>query len=86
MIRGVASVVAAILVVVVVSLLSSGPSSSRGCIYVTIPAATGTSEIYDCGAAARSICSTVEGPGAYTRQAAQAIVMACRKAGLPVGR
>lgn len=86
MIRGVASAVAIILAVVVVSLLSSSPSSSRGCIYVTVPAATGTDEIYHCGQAARSICASAESPGAYTTQAAQAIAAACRKADLPVGR
>ena len=85
MIRGVASAVAVIMVVVVVSLLSSSPSSSRGCIYVTIPAATGTDELYHCGQAARSICSSVNNPGAYTKQAAQTVASACRKAGLPVG-
>ncbi len=85
MIRGVASLVAVILVAVVISLLSSSPNSSRGCVYVTVPAATGTEEIYHCGAAARSICSSVRSPGAYTKQAAQTVAAACRKAGLPVG-
>ncbi len=86
MIRGVAIVVAVIAVVVVVaSLASSSPSSSRGCIYVTVPAATGTQEIYHCGQVARSICASVEAPGAYTKQSAQTIASACRKAGLPVG-
>lgn len=85
MIRGVAAAVAVILVVVVVSLLSSSPSSSRGCLYVTVPAATGTEEIYHCGQAARSICASAKSPGAYTRQTAQTLAAACRKAGLPVG-
>lgn len=86
MVRGVASVVAVILVVVVVSLVSSSPSSSRGCIYVTVPAATGTEEIYHCGQAARSICASAESPGGFTKQAAQTVASACRKAGLQVGR
>ncbi len=86
MIRGVSGAVAVILVAVVVSLISSGPSSSRGCIYATIPAATGAQELYRCGQAARSICASAESPGAFTEQAAQTVTAACRKAQLPVGR
>lgn len=85
MVRGVAGAVAVILAVVVVALVRSGPSSSRGCIYATVPAATGAEELYRCGQAARSICASAESPGAFTKQAAQTVATACRKAGLPVG-
>ena len=85
MIGGVLGVVAALLVVLVISFASSNPSSTSGCIYATVPAATGAEQIHECGAAARETCATAQTPGAYTAQAAQAIASACRKAGLPVG-
>lgn len=80
-----AAVVAVLAVVLVVSLASGGKSSAHGCIYATVPAATGAEEISQCGAGARDTCATVREPGAYTRQAADDIAAECRKAGLPVG-
>ena len=80
-----AAVVAVLAVVLVVSLASGGKSSGHGCIYATVPAATGAEEISQCGAGARDTCATVRAPGAYTRQAADDIAAECRKAGLPVG-
>jgi hypothetical protein len=85
MIGGVLGVVAALLVVLVISIASSGPSSKSGCIYATIPAATGAQQVHECGATARSTCATVLTPGAYTAQAAQTLAAECRKAGLRVG-
>lgn len=85
MIGGVLGVVAALAVVLVFSFASSSPSSKSGCIYATIPAATGAQQIHECGAAARSTCATAQTPGAFTPQAAQAVAAECRKAGLPVG-
>jgi hypothetical protein len=85
MIGGVLGVVAALAVVLVISFVSSGPSSSSGCIYATIPAATGAQQVHECGATARSTCATVLTPGAFTAQAAQTLAAECRKAGLPVG-
>jgi hypothetical protein len=85
MIGGVLGVVVALAVVLVISFASSGPSSKSGCIYATIPAATGAQQVNECGAAARSTCATARTPGAFTAQAAQAIAVECRKAGLPVG-
>jgi hypothetical protein len=84
--RGVLGVVAALAVVLVVSLLVSGKSSSHGCIYVTIPAATGAQQVNQCGATARSTCLSTSTPGAFTAQAAHSIEAECRKAGLPVSR
>jgi hypothetical protein len=85
MIGGVLGVVVALVVVLVISFASSGPSSKSGCIYATIPAATGAQQVHQCGAAARATCQSAQTPGAFTAQAAQAIVAECRKAGLPVG-
>jgi hypothetical protein len=86
MVRSVAAGVVAILIVVVISLATSGKSSSHGCIYVTLPAATGAQVIDQCGGRARTMCASATAPGAFTRQAAQEIADACRKAGLPVKR
>jgi len=85
MIGGVLAAVAAILVAVVIALATSGQTSSDGCIYATVPAATGAQEISQCGGAAASTCSSVRTPGAYTQQAAREIAVQCRKAGLAVG-
>jgi hypothetical protein len=86
MIGGVLTAVAALALALVISLVTAGPSSSHGCIYVTIPAATGAQEINQCGAAARSTCASALAPGAFTAQAALAVAAECRKAGLAVGR
>ena len=85
MIAGVLAAVLALAVVLVISLSSGGPSSSRGCIYATIPAATGAQQVSECGATARETCRTAYAPGAYTPQAASVIASECRKAGLSVG-
>jgi hypothetical protein len=85
MIGGVLGVVAALAVVLVISFASSGPSSKAGCIYATIPAATGAEQIHECGGVARSTCASALTPGAFAARAAQAVAAECRKAGLPVG-
>src|SRR5947209_1951744 len=84
MVAGVLGVVAALVVVLVISFVSSGPSSGNGCIYATIPGAVGAEQVHDCGATARQTCRSVNAPGAYTRQAAQTLAVQCRKAGLRV--
>lgn len=86
MIGGVLAVVAALALTVVVSLITAGPRSAHGCIYVTIPAATGAQEINQCGGVARSTCASALSPGAFTAQARRAVAAECRKARIPVGR
>ncbi len=81
-----AAVVAALVLVIVIALSAGGRSSGGGCIYVTIPAATGAQQISQCGATARETCASVGTPGAFTAQAADAVASECRKAGLPVGQ
>ena len=83
MVGGVVGVVAALAVVLVISFVSSGPSSSNGCIYATVPGAVGAQQIHECGATARATCESVH--AAYPPQTAQTIADACHKAGLPVG-
>lgn len=80
-----AAVVAALVLVLVIALSTGGQSSGNGCIYVTIPAATGAQQISQCGAKARDTCASVGTPGAFTAQAAGAVARECRKAGLPIG-
>lgn len=85
MVGGVLGVVAAIAVVLLISFASSGPSSSNGCIYATIPGSVGAQQVHECGDTARATCQTVHTPGAFTAQAAATLSAECRKAGLPVG-
>jgi hypothetical protein len=85
MIGGVLGVVAALAVVVVISLASTAPSSGHGCIYATIPGAVGAEQVHECGDTARHTCRTLNAPGAYTRQAAHTLAVQCGKAGLAVG-
>jgi hypothetical protein len=83
---GVVTIVAAIAVVLIVSLATAGKSSSHGCIYATIPGAVGAEQISECGATARATCATVYRPGTYPPASARTIADECRKAGIPVGR
>ena len=85
LIAAVLAAVAAIAVALVISFSAGSRTSSHGCIYVTIPAATGAQEINRCGAAARETCASSQTAGAFTPQAAQSIAAECRSAGLPVG-
>jgi hypothetical protein len=85
MVGGVLAAVAVLAVVLVISFSSSGPRSSRGCIYATIPGDVGAQQINECGDAARDTCQTVHAPGAFTQQAAAVLAAECRKARLPVG-
>jgi hypothetical protein len=85
MVGGAVAAVVAILVAIVIALAAGRRTSSHGCIYATVPAATGAQEVSQCGAAAASTCTSVRAPGAYTPQAARVIAVQCRKAGLAVG-
>jgi hypothetical protein len=80
----VGALMAALIVVIVISLVAAGKTSSRGCIYVTIPAVTGAEQINQCGDTARATCLATSSPGAFVPVAAKAVAAECRKAGLPV--
>jgi hypothetical protein len=84
-IGAVVGTVAVILTAAVIALATGGRTSAHGCIYATVPAATGAQEISQCGQAAASTCGSVNTPGEFTQQAARAIAVQCRKAGLAVG-
>src|SRR5205823_911843 len=86
MIGGVLAVVAVVAAALAISFASAGRTSSRGCIYATIPGVVGAQEINRCGADARATCASALAPGSFTRQAAVVIAAQCRKAGLRVGR
>ena len=85
MVGGVLGAIAVVALALVISLGSASPSSSRGCIYATVAGPVGAQQIHECGADARSLCQSVNTPGAFTAQAAPVLAAACRKAGLPVG-
>jgi hypothetical protein len=85
LVGGFLAAMAALVVILVIALSTGGQSSAHGCIYATIPAATGAQQISECGAQARSTCASAQTPGAFTPQAARAVSAECRKAGLPVG-
>jgi|SRR5579875_2296204 len=75
-------VLAALAVVLVISLSSRQRVSGHGCIDVSAATVIGGSELYRCGAAARAMCA---GGGVASREFAsfqRALTAACRKAGL----
>jgi hypothetical protein len=75
----------ALVVVAVIAITTSGRSSGKGCVSVTIPYSLGGQEIYKCGQAARNFCVTSGRPGGFTGAAGQAVAVQCRKAGLHFG-
>ena len=58
---------AALLVVVVISIATAGPKSSRDCINVTSPGFVGAQSVSGCGAQARAICHSALVGSGYTR-------------------
>jgi hypothetical protein len=83
----VVKIVAALVVIgIVVGVLThSGPQSSHGCIYATIPGPVGAQQISQCDGQARQTCATIYRPGAFTSDAARTVAAECRRAGLSVG-
>jgi hypothetical protein len=77
--------VAALAIVVVIALVSTGAKSTRSCIHVTAPSFIGAEQVSGCGATARAICRSASEPGKYNQAFGQAVVAECRKVGLPVG-
>ncbi|HET9102845.1 MAG TPA: hypothetical protein VFN55_05775 [Solirubrobacteraceae bacterium] len=85
MLSGVLAVVAALVVVLALSLGSGETHSRNGCISVGLAYSTGGETINRCGAAARAMCAGVNQPGGTKSAAAHALTTECRKAGLPIG-
>lgn len=67
------------MLVAVSLVVSSAPA--RGCIQVTIASSLGGQPLSGCGARARSICAAAA-RGAYSPSATDALLTACRRAGL----
>ncbi len=86
MVGGVAALLAALAVVLVISLSTPDRRSGHGCISVGLAYSTGGAQIYRCGASARAMCAAVTGgAGGATGASARSLTTECRKAGLPVG-
>jgi hypothetical protein len=85
MIGGVLTVLAALALVLVISISSAGHKSGHGCISIDLAYSTGGAQIYRCGAPARAMCAGVGQPGGITGASARSVSTECRKAGLPVG-
>ncbi len=77
--------VAALAVIVAISLASSGHHTGNGCIDVKFPIAIGGQELYECGSGARTLCAAAGADGGASPVEERAIAAQCRKAGLPVG-
>jgi hypothetical protein len=71
-------------VVLVISLAAGGRSTGHGCVDVKLPGATGTTEFYRCGRAARDLCASTQGRRGVG-SINQAIAAQCRKARIPTG-
>jgi hypothetical protein len=61
--------------------LTSGAPPRHDCIEVTFASTLGGAELHGCGAQARRVCAS---PGAH-RGVAQALKLACTRAGFPYG-
>jgi hypothetical protein len=85
MVGGVLATLAALVVVLLISVGTAGKPSSPGCVSVSLAYSTGGDHIYRCGAAARSLCAGVGRAGGITGEAGKTVGVACRKAGLPIG-
>ncbi len=85
MIGGVLAVVAALAVVLIISLASAERQSGHGCISVGLAYSTGGDKLYRCGPTARSMCADANTTTGIRGSSARALSSECRKAGLPVG-
>jgi hypothetical protein len=85
MVGGVLGVLAALAVVLVISLATAGHKSGHGCISVGLAYSVGGAQVYRCGDSARVMCASVNRPGGSVGATARALTTECRKAGLPVG-
>ncbi|MGI9183407.1 MAG: hypothetical protein ACR2GZ_00360 [Solirubrobacteraceae bacterium] len=85
MIGAVLAVVAALAVVLIISLASAERQSRHGCISVGLAYSTGGEKLYRCGATARFICAGANTSNGIRGAGARGLSTECRKAGLPVG-
>jgi hypothetical protein len=78
------ALLAALVVVLVVSFTAHQRTSGHGCVDVSAATVIGGSELYRCGAAARALCTQPGRPGREFVSFQRALADACRKAGLPM--
>jgi hypothetical protein len=86
MIASVLGLVAAAVAALTISFASGGRSTGNGCVDVTVQYVTGGTEIYRCGAQARSLCASVGTTGGNNGVLGRAVASECRKAGLPTSQ
>jgi hypothetical protein len=85
LLSGVGGTALVLIVAVVISLATHGPSTGHGCLSATYPGPVGAVEISRCGAAARQLCASLGAPGGFTGEAERTIAVECRKLRLRVG-
>ena len=83
MLGGVFSLLGVGVVVLVIALATGGQATGHGCVDVKVPGATGVTEIYRCGKAAKELCASASSAGSPSLS--QAITAECRKGQIPVG-
>jgi hypothetical protein len=77
-------VVVIVAIIVVISVGSSSPKATAGCIDVTVASSLGSQRIDACHGNARSICMQLQTPGSgYHGETLTALIAGCRKAGFP---
>jgi hypothetical protein len=86
MIASVLGVVAVAVVALTISFASGGRTTGNGCVDVTVQYVTGGTEIYQCGAEARSLCASVRTTFGNNGVLGRAVASECSKAGLPTSR
>jgi hypothetical protein len=74
---------AALVLVVVISLLSSTSKPARGCLNVDVPGPIGAQEFRQCGSQARQFCASIDTARGLSASVRQEIAAACRKIGEP---
>jgi hypothetical protein len=79
-----AGLLVVLIVAVAISLTSKQKRSRNGCVDVSAATVIGGSELYRCGAAARDLCNPPGAAGDQNVAFRNALVLACRKAGLPI--
>jgi hypothetical protein len=85
MVGSVVAASAAIVLVVLIAVLSSGGKPASGCLNVDVPGPIGAQEFRQCGAQARQFCGSISTAGGLSASARQDVASACRRTGLPTG-
>ena len=85
-VAGMAAVLIALVVVIVVSVAGGNAGTpAKGCLQVQFASSMGVQDLDKCGAAARDVCAAVGTPGGLSGRAEPQLVAQCRRNGYPVG-